>query len=236
MKKIKNGKQTKNKMQAQAAKGELEKKLGKKAALLVIDVQNDYCSPGGATARAGKQMDCIWKSIEKTTTVIEAARALAIPIVFTRMEYDEKKIPQTNFERLRIRGLQRLCAPKSWGADFYTVTPAAVGEKVVVKNFYNAFFRTDLAQWLEENEVKTLLFAGVVTNICPLLTAAEAYYRGFELVALSDCLGAYEDQEFALRYMRQQFGATIADSSEVVAVLKKARELDRNISKRSAKG
>ncbi|MGB9577311.1 MAG: isochorismatase family protein [Candidatus Norongarragalinales archaeon] len=67
------------------------------------------------------------------------------------------------------------------------------------------------------------LLAGVVTNICPLLTAADAYYRGHNLVAVSDCLGAYEGHELALKYMPEQFAAAVADSSAIMRTLEFGR-------------
>ncbi|MEW5955929.1 MAG: isochorismatase family cysteine hydrolase [Candidatus Micrarchaeota archaeon] len=202
---------------------ELEKKLSKKTALLVIDVQNDYCSPSGALAKSGKPMQCIQEAAEKTIAVVEQAREARVPIVFTRMDYDLEKIPANNLERLKINKMEGLCAPGSWGAAFYKVRPKK-GDRVVTKNFYDAFFRTDLGKWLEKKDVQTILLCGVVTNICPLLTAAEAYYRGYDLVAVNDCLGAYEDQESALHYMRQQFAATVACSNEVIGVLKAVKQ------------
>ncbi|HII39585.1 TPA: cysteine hydrolase family protein, partial [Candidatus Micrarchaeota archaeon] len=74
-------------------------------ALLVIDVQNDYCSPEGRVAQSGRPMQSVYRAVRNTEKLLGRARRAGIPIAFTRMVYDPKKISAGNLRRLEKIGL-----------------------------------------------------------------------------------------------------------------------------------
>ncbi|MFH1779710.1 MAG: isochorismatase family cysteine hydrolase [Candidatus Micrarchaeota archaeon] len=196
----------------------------KNAVLLVIDVQNDFCSSRGILARNGFELKKIRESVFRLAKLVNVARQARIPIVFTKLVYDEKVIPENNYRRLKIKGVEGLCAPNSWGAEFFLIKPRR-SEKVFVKNYYSAFFNTGLDAWLSKKKIKIVIITGVTTHVCPLLTSADAYYRGFELVAVSDCLGSYEAQDWSLKYMQKQFAAAVVSSSVLASIFREKGEL-----------
>ncbi len=188
-----------------------------KAVLLVIDVQNDFCAKDGIIAKSGRNISSIEKAIKNLQRVIDEARNNRIPIIFFRLVYDPKKIPQTHIERLKIKNAKGLCRPRSRGIAFYKVKPAPKwGDMVFEKNYYSAFQQTPLDTWLKKHQINTIIVTGVTTHICPLLTCADAYYRGYNIIALQDCLGTYEGQRFALRYMKEQFNAQVIDAKKLI--------------------
>ncbi len=87
---------------------------------------------------------------------------------------------------------------------------------VVEKNYYSVFYKTCFGGWLRKRKIQNIILAGVTTHVCPLLTAADAYYRGYRLIAVEDALGTYEGQEWALRYMKEQFAAIVCSSTELI--------------------
>lgn len=198
---------------------ELQNALSQKTALLVIDVQNDFCASNGVIAKSGRPIKGIQAALKPIRKLQKAAHNQKIPVVFTRLVYDLKKLPQSHAKRMKIKKVQGLCCPNSKGIEFFKITPARK-DIVIEKNFYSAFFRTGLEMFLQKNQIKTLILTGVTTQVCPLLTAADAYYRGYRLVALTDALGTYDGQDWALSYMKEQFAAQLADSSEIMRVWK----------------
>ncbi|MFH1247182.1 MAG: cysteine hydrolase [Candidatus Micrarchaeota archaeon] len=189
-------------------------------ALLVIDVQNDFCSSRGKIAKSGRNVEKIQSSVAKLQKLLAITRKKGVKIIFAKVVYDPAKIPASNLQRMKVKKTEGLCSPNSWGADFYKIKPRKT-EKIITKNFYNAFYKTELEQWLLKNNIETIIVTGVTTHICPLLTCADAYYRGFNIIAVSDCLGTYSSQRFALKYMKEQFAAQITTSAKIIKHFKR---------------
>ena len=185
----------------------------KSPALLVIDVQNDFCSDTGVLARSGRSVKPMQRAVGKIENFLKYWRGKDLPIIFTRLIYDLEKLPKTHTERMKLKKVPGLCAPGSRGSEFYALKPEK-GEKVIEKNYYSGFYRTSLDAYLKKLKIDTLVIAGVTTHVCPFLTCADAYYRGYNMVALKDCIGTYEAQAFVMRYLREQFSAVVVGSGE----------------------
>ena len=186
------------------------------AAVLVVDVQNDFCHEQGAFGRLGFDMGAIQASVRALTGFLDAARRAGVPVVFIKTHHG----PWTNSEAWLTRGPRRageICAAGSWGAEFYGVTPAA-GEPVVVKHRYSGFLGTDLEVILRARERRSVLVTGVATNVCVESTARDAYMRDYHLVMVDDCCGAVTkaEHEATLHNMRSYFGRVL-DSHTIAA-------------------
>jgi nicotinamidase-related amidase len=85
------------------------------------------------------------------------------------------------------------------------------GDYIIPKRKYSGFFATGLDLLLRELGVRKLILTGIVTDICVLHTAADAYMLGYEIVILKDCVAALskEDQQFALERMERLYNAQI---------------------------
>jgi nicotinamidase-related amidase len=167
------------------------------SALIVVDMQNDFCMADGFYGKLGRDISGLQAAIAPTTALLARARASGMTIAFTRLVYDAAE--GTMEQRHRIRPLRwsadgdRL-VPGSWGADVIAPLAPRSGEIVVDKHAYSAFEGTDLAACLQERGVRTLVFAGVVTYACVLASAFTAFDRGFDVVLARESVGTWVDR------------------------------------------
>jgi ureidoacrylate peracid hydrolase len=194
-----------------------EKVDPRQAALVVVDVQNDFCHPEGAAGKRGRDLSQIPAMAEHLTHLLGEARRVGLPIIFIRTEHGPWTDSESWLGRNKTEVQQRVltCEEGTWGCEFYAVAPQA-GERVVVKHRYSAFRGTDLDLILRARGIRTVLICGVATNVCVETSAREAYMHDYEVVFLSDCSAAYSDleHEATLRNMAQYFGV-VASEEEV---------------------
>jgi ureidoacrylate peracid hydrolase len=191
------------------------------AALVVVDMQNDYCSSRGGLAHAGF-LPGGTSMIERMTPVlantIEQARQRALRVVWVRTEYGDVT---TSTAWLRRGGGQPLpiCRPGTWGAEWFGVAPKP-DEIVVTKHRYSPFVNTPFETILRVQGISVLAIAGTTTNVCVESTARDAFMRDYQVVVLSDCTASYESatHESALLNVRRHFGAVMT-SGEFLGVL-----------------
>ena len=157
-------------------------------ALIVIDVQNDFCHPAGWAGRAGQDTSGIAAMLPRLARLIDGARAAAIPVVFVTLVGDASTDSAAWLGADGQRGA--ICRRGTWGAELMHVAPLP-GEPVIEKTRYGAFHNTGLEAYLRERSVDTLAFAGVSTNICVESSIREAFMRDYHVVLASDCACAY---------------------------------------------
>jgi ureidoacrylate peracid hydrolase len=160
------------------------------AALVVIDVQNDFCAVGGYYDKTGADISAAQPAIDRLVTFIGQARGAGVRVIFVRCDYDPVYVSETqNARRWRMGWDMPYCRPGTWGAEFFKVAPRP-GELIVTKHRYDAFYNTDLELILRTNKVQGLLFTGVATNVCVESSLRSAYMRDFAAVLVSDCCAA----------------------------------------------
>jgi len=187
------------------------------AALLVVDVQNDFVADGGFFDKIGADVKTVQKAIPNLVRLIGKAREAGVPVIFVQAIYD----PQYLSAPMRERNLRRTvemprCLMGSWGADFYMVRPAA-GEDVVIKHRYSAIVNTGLDALLKRRGIRSLLLAGVATDTCVESTGRDAYFIDYYVSIVSDCCGAASESDHtgALKRFDRDYGA-IVTSDEVI--------------------
>jgi ureidoacrylate peracid hydrolase len=193
------------------------------AALLVVDMQNDFIAPGGLISKDGRDISEAQKMAERLPALIAAARAAGVLVVFVRNVYSSERnvylsdawLEQAS--RKRAGGYTRIpvCADGSWEGDFYGAVRPEPGDPIVTKHRYGAFHNTDLDTILRANGIRTCVMTGVVTNVCVETTAREAFIRDYYVVAVDDGCAAYsrEDHVMTLKNIDRFFGevTTIAE-------------------------
>ena len=162
----------------------LEEKVDPRhTALVVVDVQNDFCADGGFLDQAygpkGFRMDEIQAMVPRLEGLLEAARNAGILPVFIQSYYDDCYLSDAMVEMTQRdnRDLP-LCLKGGWGADFYRVRPEE-GEIVVNKHRFNAFEGTDLDLILRNHNVRTLVMTGVATNVCVESTLRAGFFKNY---------------------------------------------------------
>jgi len=178
------------------------------ATLVVVDVQNDFCADDGAFGRAGHDLTAIQSAVERIAAMVDTARGAAVPIVWVRTEHDRWTDSPSWLARA-VRGGGTICAPGSWGAEFYRVKPTA-DERIVTKHRYSAFVGSSLEVVLRALGRPVLLFCGITTNVCVESTLRDAFVRDWHCVLLEDCAGAPTKMEHdaAVHNVRTYFGRT----------------------------
>jgi ureidoacrylate peracid hydrolase len=179
------------------------------ATLLVIDVQNDYCHADGVFGRAGKDLTAIQAAVERIEGLVAAARRAGVPLIWVRTEHDRWTDSAAWLSR-EVRAAGTICAPGSWGAEFYRVQPAP-GECVVVKHRYSAFVGSRLPVVLRGLGRRTLVLTGVTTNVCVESTARDAFMRDWPVALVEDCAAALTkgEHEAAVHNVRTYFGRVL---------------------------
>ena len=185
----------------------------KTTALMVVDVQNDFCHSDSPMAKkAGLDMSAAQAMLPRLLHLVDAARAAGTQVIWVRMvrnEHTTSTVEREQRERMRP-GAAEICREGSWGAEFYRVEPAE-GELIVDKARYSAFVDTNLELILRSRGIKTLLISGVATNVCVESTARDAFMRDYSVVLVDDCSAAYYPELHAttLRNIELHFGLVV---------------------------
>lgn len=176
-------------------------------ALLIIDMLNDFIDEKGALPVPGAG-----KIIGPIKNLLMRFRNSNKPVVFI---CDNHLPSDKEFEvwgRHAVKG--------TWGSQVVDELKPLPEEPVVFKRRFSGFFGTDLDLILRESRVEEVVVTGVLTNICVLYTASDAYQRGYRVTVPQDCVAAAEDEmhAFALRQLEKVAGASILSSHEEVII------------------
>lgn len=194
-----------------------------RTALVLIDIQNDFCHPDGLFGRLGYDLSMIPAMAERTRALLEAARRKGMLVLFVRATYDGEVLSGPLAETYNRRGfVNSQCLEGSFGADWYgglAPDPAAVNEVVVTKHRFSAFWGSDFDLYLRANDIRNLVFTGVVTSGCVESSLRDAFFRDYYVVGARDCVAeaSPERHQAALRKMEQAFGA-VRDAAQIAAV------------------
>ena len=128
-----------------------EKVDPKHSALILVDVQNDFCAGGGAMHREGRDLTLVKRVIPRLERLLEASRAANVPCIWIRCAYNtgpnhylsEVWLEQAKRRRNGAYVSYPVCEPGEWNGDFFQVKPLA-SEVIVTKHRYGAFEGTDL--------------------------------------------------------------------------------------------
>ncbi len=162
-------------------------------ALLVVDVQNDFCHPqgllprtrpNGATAAAESA-----KMAGPLAEIIASAREKDVLRVFIRAIYDGKYLGAPFAEKLKDSGVYgQICLEGSWGADYWAPFGVQPGprEFEVRKHRYTAFRDTDLLAILRAHDITSVIVTGVSTGACVDATVRDAFFNDFFVAVAAD--------------------------------------------------
>jgi len=162
------------------------------AALLVVDVQNDFCHQDGLFGKAGADMRGVQAAARRIESLLPAARRAGVPVFFIAMQHDAGSNSLAWTSRYPVQRADA-CVTGSWGAELYGVRPEP-GEPVVVKHRYSPFVGSNIEYLLRARERRSLLVAGVATNICVEAVLRDGFNRDYDVVLVEDCAGAYSER------------------------------------------
>lgn len=190
------------------------------AALIVIDIQNDFCSPTGSLARMGYDTRAAHEMLPRLQSLIATARSVDLPVFFIKTLHDESTDTPQWLGRLGngpgTERTGRTCRPGSWGSEFYEVVPTS-RDNVVTKNRFSGFVGTNLDILLRSRRVQSLLFAGVTTETCVESTLRDGLFHEYYVSLIDDCAASYSHEAHAASAstIAANFG-TITQAQELV--------------------
>lgn len=193
----------------------------KSTALLVIDIQYDYCSQQGRLPTFRKySTKPIEKMIPKLAAFIDTARKQNLKVIWTRMIENSVSVPQNlrlKMESSKTNHLD-LCIKGSKGFDYYLIHPGK-GDKEIEKNQYDAFTNPELEVYLHSFDIKNIIFTGVYTARCVDSTLRGASGRGYNCVVPQDLVGSVaelsNERNAALNVWNSIF-AYVVESQDII--------------------
>jgi nicotinamidase-related amidase/RimJ/RimL family protein N-acetyltransferase len=169
---------------------------GKRRALIVIDVQNDYV--GG---NLPIEYPPVEQSLANIGRAMDAAKSAAIPVVVV--------------QNILLEGAPFM-AKGTHGAELHPVVASRGWEHFIQKNLPSALAGTGLEEWLRARQIDTLTIVGYMTHNCDLSTVVQAMQLGFSVELLSDATGS-------LPYANRAGSATAEETHRVMLVVMQAR-------------
>ncbi len=168
-------------------------------ALIIVDMQNAYASPGGYLDIAGFDISGAAPAIEKIGEAAAAARAAGMPVIFFQNGWDPDYVEaggpgspnwhksnalKTMRNKPELQG--KLLAKGGWDYELVQALPPQPGDIVVAKPRYSAFFNTNLDSLLRARGIRSLVFTGIATNVCVESTLRDGFFLEYFGVVLHD--------------------------------------------------
>ena len=213
-----------------------------KTAVIVIDMQNAYASPGGYLDLAGFDISGAAKVIENTKGVLEVARRAGVQVIYFQNGWDPDYVEaggpgSPNFHKSNALKTMRarpelhgqLLARGGWDYELVDALKPHPGDIQLHKTRYSGFFNSQLDSVLRSRGIRNLVFVGIATNVCVESTLRDGFFLEYFGIVLEDAThqaGPEFVQKAAIYNIETFFGwvSSVADFKGVVGQIAPASE------------
>jgi nicotinamidase-related amidase len=158
-----------------------------RTALIVVDMQNDFCHPDGALYAPGSE-DAI-SDINALISLLDAKNIISQ--AFLTQDTHTEDDPE--FEQWGEH-----CVDGSWGHaihDDINTSALPTLTRVIRKDTYDAFHETDLGWHLSKDDIDTVIICGTLVNVCVQETASSANLNGYDVYVVEDAVGYLDEDQ-----------------------------------------
>ncbi|MBW7456701.1 cysteine hydrolase family protein [Paenibacillus sepulcri] len=194
-------------------------------ALVIIDMQNDFCHEEGASAKMGTgDIKAFQAAVPPINALIDQAREASVPVIFVMMTLEESTISEAWSNKFPGGSI---VVKDTWGTEFYKLQPQK-GDYIVEKHRFSAFIGTNLDLILRSLGRKSIVLTGVLTNVCVESTARDGFMMDYNITLVSDaCAGSSPAaHQNTLDMINMVFGQT-TDSASVADYWKQAMSISQ---------
>ncbi len=201
---------------------------GRHTALIVVDMQNDFCKPGWVFDQLGIDLSMYPPMIPRLARLLGGAREVGVPVIYIQMTVLPGRRSDSPAQ-LRFNMRLHLASHQLNESLLYTLqgTPGQAiiselaprpGDLVVTKYRSSAFWGTNLDMLLRSNKIETVIICGCTTEGCVKSTARDALFNDYYVVLTEDCVASDDalQHQASLFLMRHRFD--VASSANILAV------------------
>lgn len=195
-----------------------------RSALVVVDMQNDFCHPNGWFATSGTDIAYAREVIPNVASLMRSARQREVPVIHLHWGVRSDTLELSTTQRMfgtRFGERQgygdiaeaghRVLVRGEWGSVAIEELAPSSQDIVVYKSRFSGFWHTELDAILRRLDVTTLLFAGINTERCVMATLQDASFLGYNVVLMEEAVAtpsSEESKQAALTLIRQLYGFT----------------------------
>jgi len=208
-----------------------------RSALIVVDMQNDFCHAEGWVGAIGVDNSRLRRLYDPINAATAAARSQGIPVIWVNWGVRPDRLNLSPGTQHPFNpdgagpglagavnggaGSYRLLAKDEWGARIVDALEQGPDDVHVDKHRISGFWDTPLDAILRNLDVTTLLFAGVNADHCVLGTLMDANFKGYDTILIEDCVATTSPDfclEATLHNVRFCFGFTTTGSDLAAAL------------------
>lgn len=167
-------------------------RINRETAVIVVDMQNDFCSSDGALAKLGADVSRNQEVAKLLPDFLDRSRSAGALVVWILQNAKDEYVSDARRARAAAmgRGVTEVAEAGTWGAELYDGLAPEDGDVTIEKSKYSAFVGTPLRNLLQARNRDTVVVCGTAANVCVDSTVRDAYMSDLAVIVPRDLVGA----------------------------------------------